>query len=209
MTLRAAISFVDPKVSVAYTRPVTEVAYVLMTAVVYEDTSGRFQFVPDIVVVADAAALATNKAVSDPVGVVDSQVLEVSKGLADTVGMVDVILPQLVYLRDFADTLAASDASTFLASKFVAESLVAIDQVLLDSQKAFADGIGLNEQFAFEFSLANTIDNVAFVSDLYAVSTEKQQTEAVMLGDGGSVTMQDYCDITYFAADYVGVAVTF
>lgn len=278
---RASVVVVDPVASVTYAVPVAAVAYVELNVAAYLDTTGRFKFVPDSVVLTDGTALSLLRPVDDIVGVADNSNLDVGKGLSESVGFSEVVETVLIFLRDVADTAelsdeqalavakaltetvaasdaysmvftpgytdailvleaaalsvakavvdaaSTSDAQTLSLSKIVEDAAALADDAVLsitkpidDTQlvddnlaqgidKALSDGFGLNEQLRFDYSLASTVDNVAFASDLAELSFEQANSELIALADSGFILSQDYCDLTYFAADYVGSATAF
>lgn len=278
---RASVTVVDPVASVAYAVPVAGVAYVQLAVDAYLDTTGRFKFIPETVVLVDGTAFVLEKPADDVVAVSDSSTLDVDKAVADAVAFGDVVETVLIFMREFFDSTAVSDAQAFSVAKALTESVATSDayaisfstsyadsvgvleaaalslakafteslsladstvfdiskavseavaladvtvlsvaksvddaQLVNDNQafstdKALADGFGLNEQFAFNYSLASTIDNVTFAGDAAVLNVDKTTTDSAVLADSGVLVVQDYCDITYFAEDYVGYATTF
>jgi hypothetical protein len=68
---------------------------------------------------------------------------------------------------------------------------IATDSVSIQTLLAFADFVSVADNLQFQGS------NEQFYGDQLSV------------GDSGSLLMQDYADITYFADDYVGTSRTF
>jgi hypothetical protein len=50
------------------------------------------------------------------------------------------------------------------------------------------------------------INNLAFVSDAKVLSSSLGKTETVTLVSDGVLSSQSYCDMSYFATDYVGIS---
>jgi len=279
--LRAGVAAVHPTTSVTYSAPIAQTAYILLSTVAQLDTTGRFKYQTDLIVMNDGTALHLVKGAQDAIALTDYTTLGVDKGLAESVAFSDAIVTVLIFLRDFADSLALSDAqaltvakafvdaasatdaatlafasnqadavslveatalslaksfadsvgatddvalavdravadaatladaAVLLVSKAIDETQQVLDDVALSSAKALTDGVGLNESLAFDYALASTIGNVAFVSDLAVVSSNKPQADSVGTTDSGFILSQDYCDLTYFAEDYVGTAKAF
>jgi hypothetical protein len=278
---RASVVVVDPVASVSYTVPVAAVAYVELNVAAYLDTTGRFKYTTDSVVLADGTAFLLSRPVADAVGTDDDRTFNVSKGLSETAVLSDTVVTVLVFIRQFVESLALSDAQALQVAKALTEAVASSDAYTLtvsprysdaatvldaatlslakafveaasatdasvldvakilaevtsladtaiisvgkavdDAQlvddnlnrstdKALSDGFGLNEQVRFDYSLASTIDNVTFAGDLATFATAKANSETITLADSGSIRAQGYCDLTYFAEDYVGIATVF
>jgi hypothetical protein len=80
--LRAGVATVVPKVGLTSTYPVTDIAYILLAASAYLDTTGKFKFTADIVSVTDSIVVSLGKIISDSLSVADSGTL-VSQGYCD------------------------------------------------------------------------------------------------------------------------------
>lgn len=279
--LRAGVAAIHPVTSVQYTIAAADTSYILLTASAALDTTGRYKYLTELVLMSDGVAWTLAKGAQDAVTVDDTSSLVFGKSLADSVALADVIQTVLIFLRDvadtttlsdsqllsvakaltdaaatsdtatlafsssqadaialveataislaktFADTFSVSDETAFALDRTVQDVVAAADDVALlvgkafddaqavldaltlDSAKALTDGVGLNESFAFEYSLASTIDNVVFAQDVAALSVSRAYSDAVSFTDGGYILSQDYCDLSYFAQDYVGSAQIF
>jgi uncharacterized protein YuzB (UPF0349 family) len=53
------------------------------------------------------------------------------------------------------------------------------------------------------------VNNLAFVSDAKVLSNSLAKTDTVSLVSYGILSSQNYCDMSYFAEDYVGLSRTF
>jgi hypothetical protein len=53
------------------------------------------------------------------------------------------------------------------------------------------------------------ITNVVFTSDTSTRAWDANKADSVSLASSGSLTSQSYCDLSYFAEDYVGESRTF
>ena len=212
-SLRASITFVDITTSVTHVVPVVQVDHVLMTVAASMDTSGRYRYIQDLTVVADAAALLVSKPFADIVAApTDTQVFGVGKGLSDSAVMTDSVVAVLVFLRDFAETLTVPDAKALLVSPAYVESVAPTDTIALDHSKAFADGFAMNDMADAGgpvWSFSDTTANIITMSDSSLLSHGKGVSDSVSAADSGVLSMQDYCDLTYFAEDYVGLSRTF
>lgn len=287
--LRASVSYSDARVAVTSAVPAASVAYILLNLDALLDTTGRFRYVPEIVVVSDAVALSVSKQFSDAVSmaaVADTLVHEVTKGLQDSVGVTDVLVATLVFLRDFADSVTATDAPILDVSKSLADAVEISETAVRAFIKSLSDGVAMNDSFdlgdgavysftkgvsnvvfandaltssfakaladtqvineALSFSFSSSLADGATVADALSFASQKYLADTFTLVDNasklvsksvttdsfgvsdsvvnshnkpfsdmiaatsaGSLLSQGYCDLTYFAEDYVGETRTF
>lgn len=213
-SLRASVSAVHPIAGVQASVAAADVAYVLLTVNANLDTTGRFRYIPEIVVVSDAVALAVAKALSSPAVLTsDEVVLETVKGLSDSVSFTEAFLATLVFLRDFADSATVVDAATLAVDKPLADGVVVQETVAQAITKVLASGVAMNDSFeagdGLLYSFAKGINNVVFAADAATLSHSKGVSDMIAAADAGSLISQGYCDLTYFAEDYVGESRTF
>jgi hypothetical protein len=212
--LRAAISVVDPVVSVSRAIPIVDISYIYLMLAAGLDTSGRFKYIEELVAVSDGFGFVLTKPFADSIQISDGITSkDFDKSLADTVEMLDEITAILVFIRNFADTQNISEqyVSSFL--KLLSDSVVAQDALAKTVTKYFADGFAMNDSAeatdGLLFSFSTSIQNVVFLSDAKYLSPLKSFNESVSTSDSGFILQQDYIDLTYFAEDYVGVGYTF
>lgn len=156
----------------------------------------------------------------------------VGKNLADSIEPADVFSKLLIILRTFADTLTSSDTLEAIdLDKNLTEDQPNTDSVSLAPAKLFADDTPALEDSYWHFYLAalgsaydytlpypepayfaqnyvgGVVGETLSTSDVFISERiyGRFPVDAVNLGDGGTVSMQDYTTTTYFAADYVGV----
>lgn len=211
-SLRASITFVDLVTSVTHVVPVAQVNHVLMTVAASMDTSGRYRYIQDIAVVADTTALSVSKPFTDTVTSPDTQVLGTGKGLSDAISFSDVLVPVLIFIRDFSETLTVPDAKALLVSPAYVESVTPSDTIAFSHSKAFADGFAMNDMADAGgpvWSFSDTTANIVTMSDSSLLSNSKGVSDSVSMADSGLAYAQNYVDPTYLSQDYVGVSVTF
>lgn len=286
---RASIHVVNLSAGTQYVLPATEVAYILLKSSARTDTSGRFRFVPEVVVVSDAVAMSVAKAITaDSFGIPDAASTHVTKVLGDSVTMTETFVATLIFIRSFSDAVAVSEAYAVAVSKALldtaitldskaltvnkalsadtvlpqdtnskgvikpltdsasvadaalvsmffprtlADSTVVTDSTSLQTAKVFGDasavtdaltrdfvkslvsGVAMNDSFdagdGAVFVFTKGVSNIVFAVDSRVLFTDKLIGDMIEPVDTGVLTVQNYCDITYFAADYVGVSQTF
>lgn len=213
-SLRVSVSAIHPVVGVQAPVAAADVAYILMTVDANLDTSGRFRYIPEVVVVSDAVALAVTKALSSPsVLTSDEAVLETIKGLSETVSLSEAFVITLVFLRDFADTATITDLASLELSRPLLDGASVSDVSTRLLTKVLASGVAMNDSFeagdGLLYSFAKGVSNVVFAADATALSQFKSVSDMITPADAGSLVSQGYCDPTYFAEDYVGESRTF
>lgn len=213
-SLRASVSVIDPVVGVQASVAASEVAYILLSAGVRLDTSGRFRFIPELVIVSEAVSLAVSKTFTDNVGADTDQVtIDTLKGLSDSVSFTEVFVATLVFLRDFSDTVDVPDAVALSFVRPLADDFATQDADARSFSKFLASGFAMNDSFdagdGSTFAFSKGVTNVVFAPDVMTLSSTKGISDMIEPVDAGSLLSQGYCDLTYFAEDYVGESRTF
>lgn len=199
---RLSVTVVNPATSVSRVVPVSEISYVYLSLSAELNSSGLYQYKADIAVVVDSTSFAFFKRLEETqgyavagyfaedytipptdVGVYDAISVQVIKNLADSVGTSDVCIPILVFLRDFTESLSATDVSV------IGYGLNPADSVSLsDSDPVFGLTKALTDAFAMN-DMADIGDGIAFQFDDYT-------NNVVTLSDGTSFAVSTaYTDI--------------
>ena len=211
--LRASVSTVVPVVGLTRVYPVSEVAYILLAVSAYLDTTGRYKYTTDVFSVADSASLNTGKtADADTFAVSDSPVLDTGKGLSDSATMGDTVVTVLIFIRDFTDTASPTDAKTLLISPAYSDTFTTSDTATRSISKALSDSFALNDlsdAAGPDWSFSDYTNNVVSTLDSTTVTNTRGLSDSLSSSDSGTLISQGYCDITYFAEDYVGDYRTF
>ena len=211
--LRASVATTVPIAGVTSAYPVANVAYILLVVGAYLDTTGLFRYTTDVFGVADSASRSISKvADADTFAVADNTALSPSKTLADTATLSDSVLTVLVFIREFADTASLADAKTLLVSPAYSDTVTATEATAFSIDKTLADSFALNDlsdAAGPTFSFADFTNNTVSASDSSVVDNAKGLSDSLSSSDSGTVISQGYCDLTYFAEDYVGESRTF
>jgi len=165
--------------------------------------------------VADSNALAfTFGTVAESLTASDSSTTSFSKPVAETVSFVDSTLVTLIFLRDFSKTLTLSDTPSL---SFTPDAKV--ETVTSGDSSSYVFNQFLTEAFAMNdladigdgisFDFIDFTANVVTITEAAVINTAPSVTDSFSLADAGVGAVQDYCDITYFAEDYVGIRFTF
>ena len=165
--------------------------------------------------VADTNAIAfTLGAVTESLAANESSALNFQKPVAETISFSDSALVVLIFLRDLFDTATASDTSTL---SFTPDTKV--ETVTSGDSSSYAFDQFLTEAFAMNdladvgdgisFDFIDFTANVVMITEAATIGFDTSATDSFSLSDAGVGSIQDYCDITYFAEDYVGIQFTF
>ena len=95
--------------------------------------------------------------------------------------------------------------------KLFTDSFAITDNTILTPSKVFdTDSVSLDDAInAINFDKATT-DSVTMLDSIIAILVfARDIVETIFASDSGLLVMQDYCDPTYFAGDYVGVGRSF
>jgi hypothetical protein len=182
------------------------------------------------VTIADAAALAVDKALADAVTFSETSVRSFIKSLSDGVAMNDSFdlgdgavfsftkgITNVVFTGDalassfvkvLTDTQAVNDALSFSFSTSFSDSAITTDALSAAVQKYLASAFTLADSISKLTSKSVTVDSFG-VSDAIVNSHSKPFSDMIATTSAGALLSQGYCDITYFAEDYVGESRTF
>jgi len=120
----------------------------------------------------------------------------------------------LVFLRTLDDSVGTADANTAVFQAGIkAETVGTADTRIAAYTKAISDGVAMNDESeaidgsVHEFSKG--VSNVVFTADADSLIFTTSRVESTSVADAGLLSMQSYCDLSYFAEDYVGVSQIF
>lgn len=214
-----SVSYLEPIVDVSYVEADAQVSYVeasyqaswVDVSVVAEVTFPDVLAV-DIVNPSDAVYKTTLKQFADNFGISGETLTRaVQKVFADAVTTEDVVTKLLVYQRTFADTFAALDALSHGIDKPLNDLVTEIDVLSKATTKQFSDTVGMidNMDTDIQYTIIKTISELVYTADARIIEAVLAKADSVSTSSSGLLMMQDYCDITYFAEDYVGTSRTF
>lgn len=175
------------------------------------------------------------KFITDTVSVEDEFLVTRLKFFTDLVGATDD--PIIVPNKGINNTVTFQDDSRYFAEDYISEDYVLQTGIEVNFGKALAESVGVQSSTLIEttylrsfsdgFTATDDIDGVVTPEDDQKVQFFKNTTDtvgitdaaALQLGislseapaatDSGLIVSQGYCDITYFAEDYVGESRTF
>jgi hypothetical protein len=210
--LRAAVSVVDPIINVSRSIPVSEISYIYLLVLASLDSTGLFKFVTDSAVVSDGNSYSFAKSPADTISFSDFQFRDTSLGKSESVSLSDILSTLLVFIRLFEETISLSDAAAKSINKVSSDSLAAGDSLAFTFTKSLSDSFALNDLSDVNgttISFSDFTNNVVSSSDLLLFLNSKVIQDTLSPSDSGYLFSQGYCDLTYFAEDYVGDYRTF
>ena len=162
----------------------------------------------------DSPAKTASKALASAFGLTDAQTVQAQKLIADSVSFVEAVSAVRTFVRAFSDSIAPLEvvAKTLVKPPFVEQISVADARDVLPLKNlsdavAIDDGAAIGDGSTYFFE--KYLNNVAFTGDSDAFFLSKAASEQFGLSDSGQIVSQGYCDITYFAGDYVGISSSF
>lgn len=138
--------------------------------------------------------------------------IDTVKNLSDSITMLDNTHAVRLFQREFFDEVVESDVyfSTFDSGE-TAETAAVFDVSSRATSKALYEGINLvdNMDGDLTYNFIKVIGELFSASDQATVAFTATKADNVATGSSGMMVMQNYCDLTYFLEDYVGVSRTF
>lgn len=168
--------------------------------------------ISDSITELDLQAFHLTKAFADTINTpLDKTVRLVHKALADSISFTDHATANKLFEREFSDSILAPDFSFWDlyepktdAATVSEDSTFSVDKVVSENL-TLIDGMDGDLDFAF----VKVVSELVAPSDAKTVDFMLAKADNVLSSSSGILSMQDYCDITYFLEDYVGVSRTF
>jgi hypothetical protein len=135
-----------------------------------------------------------------------------AKYIADAFSLVDSAVAVKLYERSFSDSFSVPDVpyKSILPGTEVDAATVS-DNSSRGVDKNLAEALTLidNMDGDIEYLFFKATSDLISQTDAQAVVFAPNKSDNAVLSSSGILSMQDYCDITYFLEDYVGVSRTF
>jgi hypothetical protein len=163
-------------------------------------------------VLTDGTVISFAKSPVDTISFSDFQFRDTSLGKSESVSLSDILSTLLVFIRLFEETISLSDAAAKSINKVSSDSLAAGDSLAFTFTKSLSDSFALNDLSDVNgttISFSDFTNNVVSSSDLLLFLNSKVIQDTLSPSDSGYLFSQGYCDLTYFAEDYVGDYRTF
>jgi len=185
----------------------------------------------DTQIVTEILSTSVAKALEDGSILAELASLTAAKALTDTQIVIEILSTAAV--KALADTQIVTETLNTavvkaLADSFTMEDLIEIsrliEKTLEDATDGFVDQItskatnkGLSDNFNLidnmdgdiEYNIVKLVGELLITSDDQIIAFTQQLSDNAVASSNGTLVMQDYCDITYFLADYVGASRTF
>lgn len=203
-------SYINPIVSAtSYVQPVFEANY-LQINVAAEVTMPDFLGV-EILTPTDLVSLETSKSVADSANTTDSALKNITKPRSDGLTALDFVYTQTVFNRAFVEFLAPPDTIALASYSAKYETVVPIDDTTVNLSKALADTSSIVDMMDgdIQYLLIKVLSDFPSAIDAQIIDFSTEKADNIATIDSGVLSMQDYCDITYFLEDYVGFSTTF
>lgn len=166
---------------------------------------------PLFVEVTDESFVETEKVLRSLVDFLDEKAIDFHKQRTSAFSLSDFV--SLTPGKSASSSITTSETTLYGLSKLINESFGFTHQVNRSVSRFISDGFAMNDSAetadGLFFQSSKSVVNVVFPVDGQVIVLSKQLTEAPILFDAGSLISQGYCDLTYFAEDYVGESRTF
>lgn len=162
---------------------------------------------------ADLASLEAIKSLADSIAApTDAVANTIYKVLSDSVTLTDVAEAVRLYIRTFDETLTSPDVyADLFTPKAKEDSAVTADSSIRGVAKNLSDGLNAIDDMDgnLNYAFVKVVGELLIGSDAQIIDFVTQKADNIAAGSSGVLSMQDYCDITYFLEDYVGLSRTF
>jgi len=204
-----------PQDQVSFTDTITDrvIGKVLADlAALVEETNITFgKALADSTSFVDIAALDTTKELADLLGIpVDIAAKHFTKALEDSVTLADA--PALLAQLAQTDALSTADTATVEANFNPANDTANVtDTTVFEQNKGLSDDITLLDGISIvvQRQIVKLFSDLVAATDAQILDITTQKADNITASSSGYLLMQDYCDMTYFLEDYVGLSRTF
>lgn len=134
------------------------------------------------------------------------------KYLEDTFEMLDEAVAVRLYERSFTDEFALPDVPyKSFTPKGKTDSAATSDASYRGVSKGLADALTMidNMDGNIQHHFFKVTSDLISETDAQVIDFKPNKADNVVTSSSGILSMQDYCDITYFLEDYVGLSRTF
>ena len=159
----------------------------------------------------DATSYAFARPVASSFGSTDFTTTHLTKFSSDSFSFTHSLAK--VVNNQLTDTFSHVDSTAVSADKVLAHFVITTDAHSKVIGRVIADGFAMNDSAdladGITYQTVKFVNNLAFVSDAKVLSSSLAIADTVNLSSSGFLTSQNYCDVSYFAEDYVGDSRTF
>lgn len=177
----------------------------------------------------DAVSTNTGKALANTFTTTDATSYAFTRPLASSFGSTDFATTHLT--KSNVDSFSFADSLTKDVNSRLTDTFSHVDSTVMSADKALAhfvtttdvhntiigrvinDGFAMNDAAdladGITYQTVKYVTNVTFVNDSSSRAWNANKADSVSLGSSGILSSQNYCDLSYFAEDYVGVSRTF
>jgi hypothetical protein len=177
----------------------------------------------------DAVSRNTGKALANTFTTTDATSYAFTRPLASSFGSTDFATTHLT--KSNVDSFSFADSLTKVVNSRLTDTFSHVDSTVMSADKALAhfvtttdvhntiigrvinDGFAMNDAAdladGITYQTVKYVTNVTFVNDSSSRAWNANKADSISLGSAGFLSSQNYCDLSYFAEDYVGVSRTF
>ena len=149
-----------------------------------------------------AIALDYVRSFSDSGSAIEDLSVAIDKVFADNAGVSDVIFILLIIPVFLSDAAIANDDFSLAQLKPLDEQMLIAEQAAQEIIKKIIEASAINDSLSI--GTARPLNDVSSSEDDAVKLTAKNENDASLVADSGTLRSQDYCEFSYFAEDYVG-----
>jgi hypothetical protein len=159
----------------------------------------------------DSTRLTPTKVLADSFTQADAVTRAFNKARTDSFTLPDTMTRSSV--KSLQDSFNQADSNTKAVNKVLADAFAFTELLSRSLNRTIQDGFAMNDTAdladGITYQTVKYVNNLAFVTDAKVLSSSLRKTDSVSLVSAGLLTSQSYCDLSYFAEDYVGISRTF
>jgi hypothetical protein len=162
----------------------------------------------DVFYVPDSISRDTSKALFDSFTHTDLAAKDAGKSLVDSFPLSDFAVRNT--LKGLSDSFSSSETLSRVVDMGMFDSFVLSDHSSLNIGRVINDGVAMNDSADLAdnitYQAVKYINNLVFVADTSTRAWDTNKADSVSLVSSGILSSQNYCDLSYFAEDYVGLS---
>jgi hypothetical protein len=162
----------------------------------------------DVFYVPDSISRDTSKALFDSFTHTDSASKDAGKSLVDSFPLSDFAVRNT--LKVLSDSFSSSETLSRVVDMGMFDSFVLSDFSSRIIGRVINDGVAMNDSADLAdnitYQAVKYINNLVFVADTSTRAWDTNKADSVSLVSSGILSSQNYCDLSYFAEDYVGLS---
>jgi len=115
----------------------------------------------------------------------------------------------IIFSRPLGDSASSSESASLGVGSVQQEQFFVAEDEIFGVGKGFSHTAGVTDLLEIAGAISRALATQADTVDSFSLSFGKPLSNTTSIADAGSLVSQGYCDLSYFADDYVGAVRTF